>query len=392
MAKKKTNKKHKKKTNIKFRRFIGRFIVISILLTLGLVTTMLVYGINIGFNYVYNKIKVPVVVTSVLDVIDNELDTPSIVTAERIVYEIEPTAEPIPATENDITDAVVLEYEDGVVVGESGYYYYKFDESMSEYFTLALNTSISKISSDVNIYTMIVPSAIDIMLPIEFLYEYADYTSDQDKTIDYLNFYTDSNATTIDLYDIFKSHCDEPLYYSSDTNWTSLAAYYAFSEFMYYTGGVANNISSYTNSSEDGFLGNIYTSYIDSEVFTIESIDYYIPSSVLSLKSSNNDVFEDVSNSSSSDKYDLFLGGSDDLITIENSSVTDGSVLVLVSDSLGYTVAPYLADKYQTTYFVDYRYYTDSLSALVDSVEADELLYIIDISTTTDSSAISTID
>lgn len=385
-------KNKKKKSNIKFRRFIGRTLAVIIVIGVVLIISTVIYGINIGINYVQAKIIPQSIITSVLDVIDDELATPEIVVAERVEMEIEPTTMPVPATETDITDASITAYENAVIVGDSGYYYYDFDLDTAEYFTLALNTSIANIDNDVNIYTMIIPSAIDIMLPIDFLYDYADYTSDQEKAIDYFSFYTDSRATTIDIYDIFKAHCDEKLYFNSDTNWTSLAAFYAYEEFMYYTGETSNSISDYIAMSTSGFLGNIYTYYNLSAISSYETIDYYVPSSSLTITNSDNEIFADVSSLSESNKYNLFLGGSRDMTQIENSSVTDGSVIVVVGDAYGYSLVPYLADEYQYTYFIDYRYYTDDLSDFVDSVGADDLLYLFGISTTVSSTAISNID
>lgn len=72
------------------------------------------------------------------------------------------------------------------------------------------------------------------------------------------------------------------------------------------------------------------------------------------------------------DPYEMYLGGSLSLVTVENPAVTDGSHLVLFRDSFGSAIAPLLCESYSKVTLVDIRYIQPMvLSRFVDFEGAD---------------------
>jgi hypothetical protein len=75
------------------------------------------------------------------------------------------------------------------------------------------------------------------------------------------------------------------------------------------------------------------------------------------------------------DKYPVFLDGNHAIVNIENKNVKKGKVLI-VKDSFCHSLAPFLADNYNTVTMVDMRYYKNSISDMVKEGNYDQVLVI----------------
>lgn len=296
-----------------------------------------------------------------------------------------PSATPTPAKEADITGKEVTQLGEMVIVGDSGYDYYKFDKEKADNFAAAINKNVSAIGSDATVYSMIIPGAVDIMLPLSFLDENSDRTSDQAKAIRYVNSVIDESVKKVDIYPALKAHCDEQLYFKSDSHWTSLAAYYAYADWAGMKGIAVPALSDYEKATADGFLGNHYTYTNSSAISTPETIEYYKPKAKLTMGEGDDggqSLFKDVSEEDPDGKYKLFLSGNNTYTKITNADKSDDSACVLVVDSNGTVIAPYIAENYQYTHVVDYRNYGKKLKDLVDSSGATDVVFCVSMSAT----------
>ncbi|MFI3205841.1 MAG: DHHW family protein [Clostridia bacterium] len=312
-----------------------------------------------------------------------------------------PTPTPSPAEENSIEGEEVGVFGSMVTVGDSGYEYYKYDQTTVESFISAVNSSIDKISTDVEITTMIIPSAIDIMLPLSFLEEYDDATSDQQKTITYINSEISDRALTLDIYPIMKAYCNQDIYMERDTIWTSLGAYYASTTWKSAKGFDIPLVTSYREGSAGEQTGYVTRYLGTSAVSEPEEVTYLISGYDLELTDPYDDeslgeevsgtsIFADVTESST--KMNVFLGGTEAVKEITNNSNVNGGTIVIVGDSYSYQLAPFIAEDYYKTYLIDYTTYSSDLAAFVESVGATDLLYAFKINATISSSSISSID
>ena len=146
----------------------------------------------------------------------------------------EPTAEPEPAL--PMPDQAYPEEEpqafDSLIVAEGrGYGTYKFsEEDTNEYIQLVCGLADS-LPEEASLYTMIVPTGLDVLLDEAYITEHEIDSSDQRKAIeDYIypsirNL--NGNVNTVSLFDPLRSRCDEYIYYKTDASWTQLGAYYA---------------------------------------------------------------------------------------------------------------------------------------------------------------------
>ncbi len=284
------------------------------------------------------------------------------------------------ATTIDTSSSNVQDYGTMVTIGSAGYEYYKFDLDTVTKFYEALNKSVENIDESVKIYNIIVPTATDVMLPLSFLQEKAMLTSDQEKSIQYIYNFTDEKITNIEVYANLKLNSDKKLYFNTDSSLTSLGSYYMYSDFMTAKGLTAPEITSFSTDIVTGFVGDIVSDYQANEIDEPENIQYYIPNASLKL-SDNSSVFQ-----VNGEPENVFLGGQRDITEIINTSIPDTSSIVIVGDDNIYSLAPFIAQDYQTTYVVDYSLFDGSIADFVDEKSATSVLYCFDVlSTITDS-------
>ncbi len=307
----------------------------------------------------------------------------------------EPVTTPIPqaATESNVDGLDPVVYEHMYIVGDASFDIYKFRQDIADSYVSAINNAVEEIPEDVNIYQMVIPNAMDIMLPLSFLEYYADVTSDQEKSIQYLYSGTDERVTNIEIYRILKAHCDEYLYFKTDSKWTSLAAYYAYNEWCYVKDFNVSSLSAYSRTQVDGYLGYNYHFTEHSAISEEETIDIYVPSAQMTFETGTTvadlaeaEMFPDVEDSESRSKHNAILGGVSDISKITNASSAGDDVCILVGDSSITTFAPFIAQNYSETYIIDYRYYSGgTLAELVAEVGANDVLFATGImaSTTT---------
>lgn len=82
----------------------------------------------------------------------------------------------------------------------------------------------------------------------------------------------------------------------------------------------------------------------------------------------------DMGKASGRDPYEMYLGGSLSLVTIDNAKADTDRRLIIFRDSFGSSLAPLLAEKYKQTVLIDIRYISPTvLSSYVDFENADVL-------------------
>ncbi len=302
----------------------------------------------------------------------------------------EPTATPAPtqtpkptaAQEKDISNATVTQYDSMLTVDGTAYEYYKFNNDNATATISAINSMAT--SLNVNTYAMMIPSGIDIMLPLSLLDELAEVTSDQQKAESYILTSLDSSVKTISTYDQLKAYCDQELYFNTDNHISGLCGYYLYQQWAAAKGVSAVSLSSCSETSYSGFYGNISNSTglsLDEDTVTV-----YNPGTNFSYNymddygtTQDGTVFVDVTDYAATQKYQAFLGGVHTRSQITNNDATDNSTCVLVIDSNGTSIAPFIATHYKNTYLVDYRYSyeTDNLSKIVSDTGATDVIFCL---------------
>lgn len=177
-----------------------------------------------------------------------------------------------------------------------------------------------------------------------------------------------ADVKAVDIYDNLNLHNDEYLYFNTDTHWTMLGAYYAYEAFCETAGLEAAPLDSMNKTSHEDFTG--YLAYLCGESCLYENpdtIDLYEPSCNYSASLSYDGYsFIDLDCLNSSDEsmgYSMVLYGDNPLFKIVNHDSATGRKLVLVKDSYGNALAPFLVNNYDEVHVVDFRSFPLNLPA-----------------------------
>lgn len=286
-------------------------------------------------------------------------------------------------------------------IGDTGYEWYNFvEERANEYITTVSNLGTA-LNGSATLYDMVIPTSMDIMLPESYIEQNNIQSQNQKKAIEYI--YSSINAMnssvkTVPIFDALKLHNNEYLYFRTDHHWTQLGAYYAYAELCKAKGITPNPLDSYEKTEYPGFLGSFYNDCLSTDMEnhpdTVEAYRSNANTSLTYTDASGNvvsgwPVIQDGTDYSSGNKYLIFCAADQPYEEIVNSDLSDGSACVVVKESFGNALIPFLTDHYQNVYVVDYRYYTGSIVSLAQEKNASDVFLLNNISMTRNESLIS---
>ena len=185
-------------------------------------------------------------------------------------------------------------------------------------------------------------------------------------------------------------------YFHTDHHWTALGAYYAYTQYAKAAGLTPHMLDQFEQVEFPNFLGTYYSvSGITSLGANPDTVIAYKPMGTNKMKMTMADgttydwfVVNDVSGYGSSMKYGAFAGGDQPYSVVENPEITDGSACLVIKDSYGNALIPYLVDHYQYLYWIDFRYYKGSIYDLVAEKNIKDVLVLQQIYNTGDSGAL----
>lgn len=274
------------------------------------------------------------------------------------------------------------------VVGNSAYNYFSFSNSVSDEYAAVVNNMAEVLKGKATVYDMIIPTAIDITL--DDATRNSISSSNQRKAILYMYSKMSRNVGKCYIYDLMRSHRNEYIYFRTDHHWTALGAYYAYTAFMAQLGKEAYSLDCFIEHDMGTFVGSYYTqTRVGSLSSNPDNLYAYEPFSTNSLKMVNNDnelvdysIITDVSGWNKTSKYSTFIGGDNPYTEINNPSITDGSSVLVIKESFGNAMIPFLVENFENVYVVDYRYYDGTISELVASKNIKNVVYVNNISVT----------
>lgn len=277
------------------------------------------------------------------------------------------------------------------VVGDSAYNYYSFSKTVSDEYVSVVNNLADKLKGKATVYNMIVPTSIDVTL--DNATRNSITSSNQRKAILYMYSNMNSDVGKCYIYNLLHQHRDEYIYFRTDHHWTALGAYYAYTAFMTQLGKNAYSLDSFKEHNMGAFVGSYYTqTRVSSLNSNPDNLIAYEPFSTNSLKMINKDnqyidynIVTDVSRWNNTSKYSAFIGGDNAYTEINNPNVTDGSSVLVIKESFGNAMVPFLVENFQNVYVIDYRYYKDNVSELIDKNNIENVVFVNNISITSTS-------
>lgn len=175
------------------------------------------------------------------------------------------------------------------------------------------------------------------------------------------------NLEKLDFGPVLEAHDDEYIYYRTDHHWTTLGAYYAYAEYAQSKGmtpASLEELAPYANGQED-FYGTYYSK---AKLYNAvpDTITWYdLPVEEVIIDGQSYDGMYDLAKLQERDKYASFLWGNHGLTQIVvNSGVENPTRVLLIKDSYGNSLAPFLTQNYDEVWVADLRH-VFSLSAVL---------------------------
>ncbi|MDO4223949.1 MAG: DHHW family protein [Acinetobacter sp.] len=242
-------------------------------------------------------------------------------------------------------------------------------------YTDLLNLYHQTLGPSVKMYAMMIPSGSDFYLPRQV----NNGVLKEKENIELFKTLLHPEITHVSAYDLLIQHKQEYIHFYTDHHWTGLGAYYAYVAFAQQAGFTPLSLSQMTHvKREKTFLGSLYN-YTKDKALTKnpDTLEYYkIPNPVTVTvyrknlnKGTVGTLYVDFSND-----YGAFLGGDHALTHIKTSNQSQRKIL-MIKDSFGNALAPYLAAHYDEVFVVDYRYFKGSIPEFMKKHQIGEFLY-----------------
>lgn len=194
-----------------------------------------------------------------------------------------------------------------------------------------------------------------------------------------------TGAEYVDLLTPLKAHFDagEYVYYRTDHHWTTLGAYYAYREIMDAFGEAANEIEHYRRETvSDSFYGTTWSSsgirFVKPDVMEYFHIDgdedgrYEVDLGSGEVRAS----LYDRTYLGKKDKYSSFISDNRARTDIKRTDGEDRETLLVIKDSFGMSLAPFLAEHYNIV-MLDLRYFRmGTASSIIESENVSRVLVI----------------
>ena len=215
------------------------------------------------------------------------------------------------------------------------------------------------------VYNMIVPNHSEFGLP-ERLRDKMGCSSQREITSLVYDSYSE-DIVPVDIYDVMALHKNEYLYYNTDTHWASLGAYYAYTKFCEVAGVPALDIAQMEMTTVEDFCGYLY--YVTEEPCLDENpdhIDLYEPpvdyTAYIAADSVNFVEVGGVNSPWESAGYSMFAWGDQPCMKIINHEGQSGRKVLIVKDSYGNAMVPFLVSSFDETHVADLRHFSQNLA------------------------------
>lgn len=253
-----------------------------------------------------------------------------------------------------------------------------------------MNSIRRAVPENVKMYSMLVPTQLEFAEAM-----FANAQDSQKSCIDNIDGMLSDGITAVDLYSKLDEAAEagEDLYFKTDHHWNMDGAYYGYKSFMEATEGEAAQKSDFARKERGNFFGTLYQkASARVNISEQDSLFYYDTTENKDISIVMKDVkdgktveygknaklFDDTK-----DDYLFFLGGDNPLVEITNNSAANEKTLVVIKDSYANAMVPWLINNYKRVILIDPRSYKGSLTDEIAAYNADELLVINYVFTTT---------
>lgn len=303
---------------------------------------------------------------------------------------VPPTVETIPPPEApveewggvDAGDAAEIIFGNILQIGDSAFNYFGFSQYWSDYYVEKLNGLADAVADkDVQVVSVLLPTAVGVMVEPEYMEKLG--CADQGLAIDYMLSGMNDRVIKVDIFQNMVDHNSEYIYFRTDHHWTALGAYYCYEDICHALDMEIAPLSAFEEWDQGEFEGSLYWSCNQSSRLRLDNVYAYDPPGDLEtwITDSSGGSFEwrvltDMSQSDKSAKYMTFLAGDHPLTQITNHDLPEAPSCVIVKDSFGNPLAPFLTQNFHEVYVLDFREYGDmDLRRFAEYYDVDYIIF-----------------
>lgn len=284
----------------------------------------------------------------------------------------------------------------GWVINDMGYTYLYYGVGVEQFnysdatlgkYTNSIDALRKKIPDGINVYCMPIPTRVGFLyneISNEIKREDNFYNSLQETFLDTLEESLGTELTFVNLYDAMEAEYQNgaELYFKTDLNWTSDAAYLAYRSFCAAANQSASAKEAYEKHAIEGFLGTFYTATQSDALKENADTFYYYKNSLTDACKvtlySGKSVYKDYSLMNNSvygnaSAYNIYLGTAGQHFKIE-TTYTAGKKLLVIGDGSAAAMMPFLITNYSEIHYIDAALYRGDLTELFDATEFDDVL------------------
>ena len=262
----------------------------------------------------------------------------------------------------------------GIIYGSNGELFEKFDslnEKRLKNNVEVINNFAEKYYDKVSL--MIIPNSYEIYkenLPM------GSPIIRQEEIIDKIYDFS-SFTNNVDVMKELLDNKNSYIYYKTDHHWTTYGAYLAYCNFMDSINENRVDLENFQKVELPNFYGSYYSkakpfnikpdimTYYDFDNSTMEIVGDKIYDSIY-----------DYSKETLRDKYSLFLYGNNPLTIIKNNNIKNNKKILVIKDSFGNSLVPFLTQNYEEIHIIDLRHFGNRLSNYLEENDFDKILII----------------
>lgn len=297
---------------------------------------------------------------------------------------------------NDVNANAKMENAGVIVVGNApdarALMAFKNKNKGEKSFAKVVNTYQTTFGPEVNVYCMIIPTAVEYYCPVNA----RNCTDPEFPVLTELYALVDSAVQVVDLYRVLGEHVDEDIYLRTDHHWSPLGAYYAARQFARVAGVEVPDLKDFEADTIKEYVGSMYGFSKDVNVKkSPEDFVFYKPLGVeYETTYIRYDLDEDyqitreekphqgeffVKTSGTGSAYCTFMGSDARITQVKTHSECPRRLLVL-KDSFGNAIPGYLFGSFEEIHVIDFRYFTYNIKDYVDEHGITDILITNNIS------------
>ncbi len=278
----------------------------------------------------------------------------------------------------DISDTAIIQ------IGDSAFNALGFSEIGSNRYATAVGTLADAMKEEgVRVVSAPAPTSVGVMIEPQYLEKLK--CANQKEMLDYMHGLMSDNAIKVDTHAAMTAHMDEYIYFRTDHHWTARGAYYVYEAVCNALGNTPTPLEEFREWDMGEFHGSLSGKVSRPHKLRWDNLYAYVTDDdvVMTIYTNNKyskgvewPMIQDMSKRGKDEKYSAFLRNDNPLTTLVNNDLPEGTSCVLVKDSFGNCLAPYLTQNYHTVYVVDYRKYNaTSLRQLVQEHGVQDVIF-----------------